>query len=140
MSFCLDASFLVSILFADAHTTRAFAWLGRGTGDVLVSDWAVTELFAVLNRRVRAGLIAANVASLALTDFDTFMAWRARRLPQSAAAGALAANLARDPALKLSAADALHLALSADGGHCLVTFDERLADAARARLYRVEIP
>ena len=49
-----------------------------------------------------------------------------------------AAALARDPALKLSAADALHLALCGEGGHSLVTFDLRLIEAARVRGYSVE--
>lgn len=138
MIFSLDTSFLVSILFIDAHTARAFAWLGAGGGDIRVSDWAATELFALVHRRVRGGLITADVAAAALTDFDAFMAGRARRLPQSSAAGVLAASLARDAALKLSAADALHLALAAIDGLGLVTFDDRLADAAKARGYRVE--
>jgi predicted nucleic acid-binding protein len=51
-----------------------------------------------------------------------------------------AAELARALELKLSAADALHLALSAEGRHCLVTFDARLADAALAAGFRAEIP
>jgi uncharacterized protein len=138
VSFSLDTSFLVSILFVDAHTARAFAWLSAGGRDIRVSDWAATELFALVHRRARAGLIAADVAAAALIEFDTFMAGRARRLPLSPAAGVLAANLARDPALKLSAADALHLALAASDGLSLVTFDDRLADAAKARGYSVE--
>lgn len=64
----------------------------------------------------------------------------ARNVCRTPASGALAALLARDPGLKLSAADALHLALSAEGGHCLVTFDVRLIEAARARGYSSEIP
>ena len=138
MSFSLDTSFLVSILFVDAHTARAFAWLGAGGRQIWVGDWAATELFALVHRRVRGGLITADVAAAALIDFDAFMAGRARSLPHSPAAGVLAANLARDPALKLSAADALHLALAASDGLSLVTFDDRLADAAKACGYRVE--
>jgi predicted nucleic acid-binding protein len=139
VSFSLDTSFLVSILFVDAHTAQTFAWLGAGGRDIRVSDWATTELFALVHRRVRAGLITADVAAAALIDFDAFMAGRARRLPHSASAGVLAASLARDPALKLSAPDALHLALAASDGLSLVTFDDRLADAAKARAYRVEM-
>jgi predicted nucleic acid-binding protein len=140
VSFVLDTNFLVSILFVDAHTARAFAWLGAGASDIWVSDWAGTELFALVHRRVRAGSIGADVAAAALNEFDAFMASRARRLPSSSASGVLAANLARDPALKLSAADALHLALAAVDGLGLVTFDNRLADAAKARGYRFETP
>jgi predicted nucleic acid-binding protein len=101
---------------------------------------AATEFFALAHRWVRAGLIRAEIANAALLDFDAFVGSRTRRLSQSPAAGALAALLARDSGLKLSAADALQLALSAEGGHRLVTFDVRLAEAARARSFGFEIP
>ena len=140
MSYYLDTSFLVSILFDDAHTDRAFSWLERGPAQLYVSDWAMTELFALIQRRVRAGALEEDVATAALLEFDAFTGSRTTRLPLSAGIGALAAHLARDSALKLSSADALHLALSADGDHRLVTFDLRLAEAARARGYAVEIP
>jgi uncharacterized protein len=99
-----------------------------------------TELFALVNRRARSGLIAQDIAQAALADFDAFVATKARGFALSPSAGALAAALARDPLLKLSAADALHLASAADGGHVLVTFDVRLADAARARAFPVAKP
>ena len=81
-----------------------------------------------------------EVAEAALVEFEAFAGSRAQRLPQSAPACAHAAELTRDPELKLSAADALHLALIAEGRHCLVTFDARLADAALAGGFRAEIP
>jgi predicted nucleic acid-binding protein len=140
VSYCLDTNFLVSILFADAHTARAFAWLERLPEPIYVSDWAATEFFALIRRRMRTGLLDADVADTALLEFDAFAGARARRLSHSATAGALAALLARDPTLKLSAADALHLALSAGGNHSLVTFDVRLAEAARAAGFNAEIP
>jgi predicted nucleic acid-binding protein len=140
VSCCLDTNVLVSIFFADAHSSRAFAWLERVSEPIWVSDWAATEFFALAHRWVRAGLIGAETANAVLVDFDAFAGGRARRLSQSPAAGALAALLARDSGLKLSAADALQLALSAEGGHRLVTFDVRLAEAARARSFAFEIP
>jgi uncharacterized protein len=140
VSYCLDTSFLVSVLFRDSHTSRAFAWLERMPGPIYVSDWAATEFFALVRRRMRAGLIGPEVAEASLLEFEAFAIGRAQRVPQSAPAGAHAAELARDPELKLSAADALHLALSAGGAHCLVTFDARLAEAARAASFDAEIP
>jgi len=65
-------------------------------------------------------------------EFDIFVS--------KCAAGARAAMLVRDAALKLLAADPLHLALSSEAGHCLATFDLRLAEAARSRGYDVEVP
>ncbi len=137
MSFYLDTNFVYSILFADAHTPRAFGWLGVNPSQLHVGDWVATELFALVNRRARSGLVAQDLAKAALADFDAFVSSKAQSLALSPSAGALAATLARDPLLKLSAADALHLASAADGGHVLVTFDVRLADAARTRAYPV---
>jgi uncharacterized protein len=140
VSDCLDTSFLVSVLFPDSHTPRAFAWLERLPRAIYISDWAATEFFALVRRRIRAGLVDPEAAETALLEFEAFASSRAQRLSQSATVGAHAAELARDPELKLSAADALHLALSAGGRHCLVTFDVRLAEAARAAGFLAEIP
>jgi uncharacterized protein len=140
VSYCLDTNFLVSILFVDAHTSTAFAWLERSPAELYVSDWVATELFALIQRRVRAGVLKKDVAAAAVLEFDDFVGSRTTRLRLSAGIGAHAAHLARDSGLKLSAADALHLALSAESGYCLVTFDLRLAEAARARGCPVEIP
>jgi predicted nucleic acid-binding protein len=140
VSYCLDTSFLVSILFPDSHTSGAFAWLERLPNPIYVSDWAATEFFALIRRRVRTGLVDPEVAEAALLEFEAFAGGRTQRLWQSAPAGAHAAELAQDPELKLSAADALHLALSAGSHSCLVTFDARLAGAARAAGFDAEIP
>jgi uncharacterized protein len=140
VSYCLDTSFLVSLVFPDSHTSRAFAWLEGLPSPIYVSDWAATEFFALIRRRIRAGLVDSKVAEAALLEFEAFAGSRTQRLSQSAQAGAHAAELARDPELKLSAADALHLALSAGGRHSLVTFDGRLSEAARAAGFRSETP
>jgi 2-haloacid dehalogenase len=81
-----------------------------------------------------------EAAEAALLEFESFAGARTRRLPHSASAGAHAAELARDPELKFSAADALHLALSAEGRHRLVNFDARVADSTRAAGFDAEIP
>ncbi len=80
MSFCLDTNVLVSIFFADAHSTRAFAWLERVAEPICISDWAATEFFALAHRRVRAGVLGADAANAALRDFDAFAGNRAQRL------------------------------------------------------------
>ena len=138
MSFCLDTNFLYSLIFSDANTPKAYAWLNRNAAQLFVSDWAEAELFALVHRRVRGGGLDQQTASSALSDFAAFQSARAQRLAFSAKAGASAAAFSRDPVLKLSAADALHLALSSENGLCLVTFDIRLAEAARLRGIPVE--
>jgi predicted nucleic acid-binding protein len=140
VSFYLDTNAIYAFIFADAHSTRIDHWLVRQSAPIVVGDWVKAEFYALVWRRVRGGGLKADAAAIGITDFDTFVTSKAQGLALSPSAGALAANLARDPLLKLSAADALHLASAADGSHVLVTFDARLADAAKARVYPVEIP
>jgi predicted nucleic acid-binding protein len=140
LTFYLYTNFVYSILFADAHTTRAFNWLRKTARGLIVGSWTATEFFALVHRRVRSNLLSENDAQFALADFDAFVSGKAQMLTLSSSTGALAVDLARDPHLKLSAADALHLAAAADGGHVLVSFDRRLTDAAQLRAYPFEIP
>jgi predicted nucleic acid-binding protein len=140
LSFYLDTNAIYSYVFEDAHSQRIDDWIASRRAPIVVSDWAEAEFYALVGRRTRSGGLTPEAVDVGIRDFVTLAYEHAQRLSLSAAAGALAANLARDPKLKLSAADALHLALSAHGDHCLVTFDERLAEAARARGFAVEIP
>jgi predicted nucleic acid-binding protein len=140
LSYYLDTSAIYSYIFEDAHSPAVEEWIGDANRPLIISDWVESEFGALINRRVRDGGLAVDAAVSGLSEFDSFALGHAQRCRMSAAAGARAALLARDPALKLSAADALHLALSAEGGNCLVTFDIRLAEAASARGFDVEVP
>jgi predicted nucleic acid-binding protein len=140
LSYYLDTRAIYSYIFEDAHSPAAEKWIGDANRPLIISDWVESEFGALINRRVRDGGLAVDAAVSGLSEFDSFALGHAQRYRLSGAAGARAAVLARDPALKLSAADALHLALSAEGGHCLVTFDIRLAEAARVRGFDVEVP
>jgi predicted nucleic acid-binding protein len=139
VSFYLDTSAIYSFVFADAHSQRIDNWIARRAAPIFISDWAEAEFYALVWRRLRGGGLTSDAAKIGIGEFEAFVRLHARGLSLSpSSAGVLAANLARDPALKLSAADALHLALAASDGLGLVTFDDRLADAAKARGYRVE--
>jgi predicted nucleic acid-binding protein len=140
VSFYLDTSAIYSYIFADSNSFAIDKWIGGAHGRLIISDWAESEFGALINRRARAGGLTVDAAAAGLAEFDSFAMQHCERCRMSASAGALAPRLARDPELKLSAADALHLALSDDGGHCLVTFDSRLAEAARTRGFSTEIP
>ena len=140
MSFFLDTNAIYSFIFGDAHSARIDNWLQSQSGVLLIGDYVQTEFYALVGRRARGGGLTAQAASVGVADFAAFVARSAQTLALSPSAGALAVELARDPQLKLSAPDALHLASAADAGHVLVTFDQRLADAARARGYHAEIP
>ncbi len=129
--FYLDTSAVYSFVFEDAHSAKIDRWIDKNRSVLVVSDWLETEFFALVNRRVRTGGLTHDAADIGLADFETLVRESAQRIRLSPVVGARATQLARDPKLKLSAADALHLALSAEDGHCLVTFDMRLAEAGR---------
>jgi predicted nucleic acid-binding protein len=140
LSFYLDTNAIYSYIFEDSHSALIDRWIDRNRSGLVISDWVDTEFHALVHRRLRSGGLTGEAAHIGVADFDAFARERALRLPLTAASGAHAAMLARDPTLKLSAADALHLAVSAEGAHCLVTFDIRLAEAARAQGFAIEVP
>jgi uncharacterized protein len=131
----IDASVLVSLLVADAHTEKAGAWYSGLSATVVVSDLANLEVSAVLSRHLRVGRLTQGEVESALLDFDAMRA-NCERLSHSAADYLLAERIVRDFATKLAAADALHLASVRNAGAALATFDQRLTDAAR--MYGVE--
>lgn len=125
-----DASVLLPLLIADAHTERASAWYAGLTATVVVSDFANLEVSAVLSRHLRVGRLTKGQVESALLDFDAMRA-NCRPLTHSAADFLFAEHIVRDFATKLAAADALHLASAKNAGAALATFDARLAEAAR---------
>jgi uncharacterized protein len=127
-----DASVLLPILVADAHTERVSAWYSGLTATVIVSDFANVEVGAVLSRHLRVGRLAQGQVQSALLDFDA-MRGNCERLTHGAADFLLAERFVRDLSTKLAAADALHLASAKNVGATLATLDARLAEAARAK-------
>jgi predicted nucleic acid-binding protein len=127
-----DASVLLPLLIADAHTERASAWYAGLTATVVVSDFANLEVGAVLSRHLRVGRLTQGQVESALLDFDAMRA-NCERLTHGAADFLLAERIVRDFATKLAAADALHLASAKNAGAALATFDARLAEAARGQ-------
>ncbi len=129
----LDTNAIYSFIFQDAHSVAIQRWLAESSAQLFTSDWTETEFAALVNRRARAGGLTGAAAKTGIADFDDFVDKRSISLRLSPSVGSLSALLARDPDLKLSAADALHLAVCAVNDCRLVTFDVRLADAARMR-------
>ena len=116
----LDTSALVKLVVAEAETAALLAWLEGRSGQPTSSDLARTELLRVVRRAApelleRARHVLDSVTLIALST-ETFEV-----------AGRLA------PAAMRSL-DSLHLAAAlrlGDDLDALVTYDDRLADAAR---------
>ena len=132
----LDTSVVLSIVAQDSNSEKAGAWYGSLQASVVISDLADLEVCAVISRELRAKRFSRSVADRALSDFNSLRATSERSTPD-AQDFALADRFVRDYALKLSAADALHLASAKNAGAQLATFDLRLAAAARMRAVEV---
>ena len=140
MSFYLDTNVIMSLFFEDDHSSRVDSWLSLKPRNIVLSHWAETEFTAIVMRRTRTAEISFHDAASVLSSLKSWIVRRTERAEFPPGAGQLATLLTSLPELKLSAPDALHLALSASGGYILVTLDKRLADAAAFRGYPVEMP
>jgi predicted nucleic acid-binding protein len=129
----LDTSALAKLYFPEADSEAMDRAL-RGRRDLTVSDLAVTELVSALARRRREQRLRADVAAqlsaAMLADLESGMF---RRVDLAPAAHRAAERLLLSVPVPLRVADALHLALAMTAGvAAIVTFDRRLAEAARS--------
>lgn len=132
--FYFDASALVKLYLPEPNS----ASLNRvvaGRRDALVSDLVVTEIVSSLCRRRREGTVSRQIVDRVrreiLSHLDGGVYARVELVP--AVHREAERLLASIDQVALRAADALHLALALSGGAATVlTFDRRLADAARA--------
>ncbi len=130
--FYLDTSLLVSALSNEPRSTIADEWLSKqDVGELFISDWVVTEFSSALSIKLRVGVIdtarhGAILAQFAQMTADTFAI-----LPIGATAFRTAARFCDQSHLNLRAGDALHLAICAEHGATVCTFDQTMAQAAR---------
>lgn len=129
----VDTSVLVAALTREARTQELQNWLGTQTaGELLVSEWVITEFSSALSVKLRNGQLAARERSDALAVFnqiieDSFLVAGVERSDFRAAA-----RLSDHYATGLRAGDALHLAVAASNGATIFTLDRTLVSAADA--------
>jgi uncharacterized protein len=130
VSACLDASVVIPLFLADAFSPRAEALIAANA-EILVSDWAAVEVSGVIARQVRIGAMSHRDALSTYADFDR---WRANAASAETTPADVEAalKLVRRIDLGLRGPDALHIAIAMRLGAELATFDERMAEAARA--------
>lgn len=129
MAFYLDTSVLVKLVVAESETAALRAWLAEADRDLVASDLVRTELMRAARRVVpdRALLARDVLDAVTLIEVTTAVFTEAGRLGP--------------PALR--SLDAIHLAAALDLGddlEGLVTYDERMADAAMANGVAVITP
>jgi predicted nucleic acid-binding protein len=116
----LDTSALVKLVVADPETAALRAWLGEADRGPVASNLARTELLRAVRRVAPDRVLRARAVldSITLTEVTASLFEQAARL---------------DPAA-LRTLDAIHLAAALDLGddlEGLITYDDRLAEAAR---------
>ena len=128
----IDTSALAKLYVAEPESQVLEQTL-VGRRDLLVSDLAVTELVSVLMRRAREGSVDLESATLIHhTLVQGFAVKVLHRVAVDGLAHREAERLQFGDRIPLRAADAMHLALATrSGARSFVTFDRRLASAAR---------
>jgi predicted nucleic acid-binding protein len=119
VAFYVDTSALVKLVVAEAETSALRAWLGESARELVSCDLARTELMRAVRRVVPDRVLQARKVLDAVTLVQVTPA-------VFESAGRL------DP-VELRSLDSIHLAAALDLGDDLdglVTYDDRLADAA----------
>lgn len=129
MAHYLDTSALVKVVVAEPESPALRAWLAATDRNPVSCDLARTELFRAVRRAAPGFLLRARevLDSVTLVEVTTAIFEDAGRL---------------DPTI-LRTLDAVHLAAALELGDDLdgiVTYDDRLAEAARANGVAVSVP
>ena len=132
MRIYLDASVLVAALTNEARTVEARSLINANARlDVGFSSWTLVEAISGLSKKVRTGELTPD-------DFEA-VSRKVRAFPNSHSRAPIteehflaAMALVARREIKLRAGDALHLAIAADFGLALATFDSDLEAAAQA--------
>jgi predicted nucleic acid-binding protein len=128
----LDASVIVALLTNDVFTSRADAYIRSRTPLLIVSDFAGAEVASVIARRVRTREVSEQTARIAFAELDAWTIRNAERVEMTTADVMAATHALRRLDLTLRTADALNIAIAQRVDATLMTFDEKMAVAARA--------
>lgn len=126
--FCLDSSLVVAAVSAEAGTTIALQWLGRGE-NILTNDWLIAEAVAALSQKRRMQLLSAAEHRQVIEALHGQVLAAYRCLPVTRQDFRLAAQFSERAETGLRAGDALHLAIASGADATLVTFDTKQARA-----------
>jgi hypothetical protein len=126
----LDTNTIIGLLTNDPLTPRVNALVRQGFGPVIISDFAAAEFSGVIGRKMRTGVITRQYALDALAALDQ-LSVRVSRVRLEADDIPRADGFLRRLDLPLQTPDAIHIAIAQRLGATLVTFDRRMATAAR---------
>ncbi|MBM5811264.1 MAG: type II toxin-antitoxin system VapC family toxin [Gammaproteobacteria bacterium] len=130
--FYVDSAVLVALHCEESVTAAIRRWIARRRGPWYASEWVLTECVSAFGLKVRRKEIQAAAAELAVESITELMAESFTMIPITPDHHAQARAWLRDFKLPLRAADALHLAIAAQSGCRLATYDTALLTAAQA--------
>ena len=131
MKYYIDTSALVSVIAQEADAFRMRDWLDSNAGgSLIIGDWVETEFSAALSIKMRNRQIDQESRAAALGEFARLARESFEILPVLRSHFRAATRFANVPALGVRAGDALHLAIAADIGATIITYDRRMAEAA----------
>lgn len=131
MTVYLDASVVVPLFLIDPFVARAKRFMSRGPS-VAVSDYVAAEFAAVVGQRVRMKVLTLAEGRLAFANFDSWKAANALRVEIFSSDVGNAETMLRRLDLTLRTPDALSIAMAERVGAQLATFDDKMAECARA--------
>lgn len=131
MTLYLDTSLLVAALTNEARTGEMQDWMaGQPVGQLVISDWVMTEFSGALSLKVRTEQLTAEDRADVLSVFRAMVENSLRVLPVSRQDFHDAARLADQYSTGLRSGDALHLAIAENQGVRLCSLDRKLVAAA----------
>ncbi|MDX1998517.1 MAG: type II toxin-antitoxin system VapC family toxin [Thermoanaerobaculia bacterium] len=132
-----DTSVLLPVYFPEPRSEEAERLL-RESGSPMVSDLAFAEFLVALGRKQKLNEITPLQSATVRAAFEGhFARGHFQALHLQPRHFRLAGELAGRSSVILRTLDALHLALAADTGFPLATFDRRLAEAGRGLGFEV---
>jgi predicted nucleic acid-binding protein len=133
LSVCVDTSFLVGLFVeTDAYASAARTYYAATPDALIVSDFVDAEFASVIARLTRMRRIRDAEARGIFTRFDIWRAREAEAEDINAADIRAATSMLRRLDLNVRAPDAINLAFALRLGASVLTFDQRMADNARA--------
>jgi predicted nucleic acid-binding protein len=111
---------------------RADAYIRSHALILIVSDFAGAEFASVIARRVRTREVTRRTARTVFAELDAWVLRNTERAETTSADVAAATQALRRLDLTLRTADALHIAIAQRLDATLMTFDDKMALAARA--------
>lgn len=131
MSVYLDASVVVPLFLTDVFS-RSAANLISVQPILIVSNWTIVEVSSVIALQTRVGAITTDEAQTMFAALDQWRSTVTNSVENDVTDFLAATQFVRQIDLSLRAADALHVATALRLGIALMTFDKKMASAAKA--------